>query len=173
MLVGGLVLMNAPSSPVAAFPAAWGSQMRAGGLAIIYLRCGLVLEWHVRTACLPAACVPAGVATPGRFACWDCVCMSGAVVWAASQTTRRCSARLLHRCPFQTLLSTANSNPKQNGQLTTDAARLQAAGHQAGAHPGHRRGEQEEERAKGEQWQEELERKSLCSRCLPSLPSAA
>jgi hypothetical protein len=48
MLLGGLLLENVPNSPVAAFPPNWGSAMRAGGLATIYLRCGLVLEWHVR-----------------------------------------------------------------------------------------------------------------------------
>ncbi|GBF89298.1 mitochondrial sodium hydrogen exchanger [Raphidocelis subcapitata] len=46
MLLGGLLLENVPNSPVAAFPPDWGSAMRAGGLATIYLRCGLVLEWH-------------------------------------------------------------------------------------------------------------------------------
>jgi hypothetical protein len=47
MLLGGLLLENVPDSPIAAFPSIWGSQMRAAGLATIYLRCGLVLEWQV------------------------------------------------------------------------------------------------------------------------------
>lgn len=50
MLLGGLLMMNVPDSPIASFPAEWGSQIRAAGLATIYLRCGLVLEWHVRFA---------------------------------------------------------------------------------------------------------------------------
>jgi len=48
MLLGGLLLENVPHSPIASvFPPEWGSHMRAAGLATIYLRCGLVLEWHV------------------------------------------------------------------------------------------------------------------------------
>jgi hypothetical protein len=48
MLLAGMLLENVPRSPVAAaLPLEWGSQIRAAGLATIYLRCGLVLEWKV------------------------------------------------------------------------------------------------------------------------------
>jgi hypothetical protein len=47
MLLAGLLLANVPRSPAAGLPPDWGSQIRAAGLATIYLRCGLVLEWKV------------------------------------------------------------------------------------------------------------------------------
>ncbi|GAB4821940.1 hypothetical protein N2152v2_008986 [Parachlorella kessleri] len=46
MLVAGMLLRNVTSA-VDAFPATWGSQMRAAALAIIYLRCGLDLNFEV------------------------------------------------------------------------------------------------------------------------------
>lgn len=52
MLGTGLILANVPGGVVAAFPAKWGVQMRAAALATIFLRCGLELEFKVRTGAI-------------------------------------------------------------------------------------------------------------------------
>jgi len=49
MLLSGPLLANvAGGAAVAGFPPKWGTQMRAGALATIFLRCGLELEFKVR-----------------------------------------------------------------------------------------------------------------------------
>ena len=57
MLVAGMLLRNVTSA-VDAFPATWGSQMRAAALAIIYLRCGLDLNFAVCGCCPPMIHLP-------------------------------------------------------------------------------------------------------------------
>jgi hypothetical protein len=47
MLGAGILLANVPGGVVSAFPAKWGTQMRAAALATIFLRCGLELEFKV------------------------------------------------------------------------------------------------------------------------------
>lgn len=48
MLATGLLMRNIPWNAVTAFPARWGTQMRAAALATIFLRCGLELDLGVR-----------------------------------------------------------------------------------------------------------------------------
>jgi len=45
MLGAGILLINVPWAAIDAFPPRWGSQMRAGALATIFLRCGLELDF--------------------------------------------------------------------------------------------------------------------------------
>ena len=44
MLGAGMLLRNIPWNAITAFPASWGTQMRAGALATIFLRCGCELD---------------------------------------------------------------------------------------------------------------------------------
>ena len=45
MLGAGLMLINIPWNAVTAFPSKWGTQIRAGALATIFLRCGCELDF--------------------------------------------------------------------------------------------------------------------------------
>ena len=63
MICAGLMLENIPWNAISACPKAWGSQMRAGALATIFLRCGLELDFGVGS---PERGGSAGTGWPAR-----------------------------------------------------------------------------------------------------------